>query len=106
MVDPERNRELLAVRLGWPPGALDECRKLEADWPSYSVSWDAGEVPPRGPGYRASLRTRYWASSVGPPAIYAPTPGELSALLAADVAARAAERQRHRPNPNEFKSGL
>lgn len=35
----ERNRDLLAARTGWPPGALDSVRAIEKANPGYSVSW-------------------------------------------------------------------
>lgn len=34
-----RNRRLLAERLGWPEGALDECLQLEEELPGFEVAW-------------------------------------------------------------------
>ncbi|WP_250029295.1 hypothetical protein [Paractinoplanes maris] len=34
-----RNRRLLAERLRWPEGALDECLRIEKDRPGYEVTW-------------------------------------------------------------------
>lgn len=35
----ERNREVLAERLGWPEGALAACIELEAAVPGFHVAW-------------------------------------------------------------------
>lgn len=34
-----RNRRLIAERMGWPAGALDECLRLERERPDYEVAW-------------------------------------------------------------------
>ncbi|MCM4083025.1 hypothetical protein [Paractinoplanes hotanensis] len=36
---PLRNRRLLAERLRWPDGALDECLRIEKDRPGFDVCW-------------------------------------------------------------------
>ncbi|MCY1141395.1 hypothetical protein OWR29_25635 [Actinoplanes sp. Pm04-4] len=36
---PIRNRRVLAERLRWPAGALEECLRVEKDRPGYNVSW-------------------------------------------------------------------
>jgi hypothetical protein len=35
----ERNRELIAERVGWPTGAIDVCRRIENDFPGWAVWW-------------------------------------------------------------------
>ncbi|AGL19478.1 hypothetical protein [Actinoplanes sp. N902-109] len=61
--DPERNRELVAQRLGWPDGALNNCRALEAEFPDWSVFWTNGGLPKdQQPGYRAMTREMYSTS--------------------------------------------
>jgi hypothetical protein len=35
----ERNRELIAERLHWPPGALDSIRAIEAACPGHEAAW-------------------------------------------------------------------
>lgn len=53
-VDPERNREVLAERLGWPIGAVEECRAVEAEEPSWNVWWVPGGLPSQPePGFTA-----------------------------------------------------
>jgi hypothetical protein len=80
----ERNREILAERLRWPPGALEVTRQLERQHPGYSVYWGTGRVSDPKPGYYAVRdddtnrgRTFYGADAV-----------DLSATLKADAAAR------------------
>jgi hypothetical protein len=34
-----RNRRVVAERVGWPDGAVEECERLERQHPGYSVSW-------------------------------------------------------------------
>lgn len=34
-----RNRRLIAERLRWPAGALDECLRLERECPGFEVAW-------------------------------------------------------------------
>jgi hypothetical protein len=73
---PERNRELLAERGGWPAGAVEACRRLEREFPGWTVYWAResrirGFESPEGYGaWRGDLwrRTR----------VYAPTPAELA----------------------------
>lgn len=35
----ERNRELIAARLGWPAGAVDSVRAIEQACPGWTVAW-------------------------------------------------------------------
>jgi hypothetical protein len=35
----QRNQRLIAERTGWPPGALDTCRRLEVEHPGWRVAW-------------------------------------------------------------------
>lgn len=35
----ENNRRLWAERLKWPPGALEECERLDVEYWSWSFSW-------------------------------------------------------------------
>jgi hypothetical protein len=47
------NRQILADRLGWPVGALQQCERIESAYPDWSVTWLRGntvkgfESPPR-----------------------------------------------------------
>lgn len=43
--DPEENRTLIAERMGWPDGAVEACRDLEREFPSWTVYWVSGELP-------------------------------------------------------------
>ena len=86
-VDPERNRELLAERLGWPDGAVDACRQVEAGHPGWHVWWSQnpwrrdGGVP-AGPAYGATHAD--WHR--GEPSLYATAPDGLASLIAAHPA--------------------
>lgn len=78
--DPERNREILAERGHWPPGALDHCRDLERRHPGWHAWWSGkpwrrdGKVPD-GPAYGAARNTGMMDS------LYAVTPDELSEMI-------------------------
>ena len=83
----ERNREIVAERLGWPGGALEACRKIEAGAPGWYCWWTSTPYPDPGfqPAYGAALIRH---SPLGNPPIYARTPAELAELIG--PAARAA----------------
>ena len=34
-----RNRRVLADRLGWPDGVLEDCERLDREWPRWSIGW-------------------------------------------------------------------
>lgn len=36
------NRMIIAERLGWPAGAVEECEKLDDASPGWSITWEAG----------------------------------------------------------------
>jgi hypothetical protein len=80
-IDEERNRELIAERLGWPEGAVEACRELEGRWPDWRVDYDTGRVPGSpGPGYAAGLdQSLFWLGYR--PALRAPSPEELEELI-------------------------
>ena len=82
-VDLERNRELLAARLGWPDGALGACRQVEAQHPGWHVWWT--RHPWRRDGHAPSLPA-YGAARVEPHCgdqnVYAVTPDALAPLIA------------------------
>lgn len=86
----ERNREILAARLGWPDGAIEEVRELEESHPGYSVYWGTGRLTSPRPGYYASLPDERAGI------FYGATAGELDAKLTADAARRDAEVARWR----------
>jgi hypothetical protein len=48
-----RNRELIAERLDWPPGALGIVRWVEGNFPGYRVWWGHGRVDRPADGYYA-----------------------------------------------------
>ncbi|MBT2541975.1 hypothetical protein J7E99_14990 [Streptomyces sp. ISL-44] len=53
-VDPELNRELIAQRLGWPEGAVEESRAVEAEEPGWQVWYVIGGLPSEPePGFTA-----------------------------------------------------
>jgi hypothetical protein len=80
-IDVERNRELIAERLGWPEGAVEVCREVEARWPDWRVHYDNGRVPGGpGPGYVASLeQSQVWRGYR--PKVSAAHPEELETLI-------------------------
>jgi hypothetical protein len=73
----ERNRELVAARLGWPAGALDTCRHLERSHPGWHCWWTPTPYPPQdtsGPVFgaarvrdRSGARLRYDPGGIGNP---------------------------------------
>jgi hypothetical protein len=80
----ERNRELIAERLGWPEGALEAVRQLEGQHPGYSVFWGEGRVSDPRPGFYAMRDgDSHWR-----PTFYGATAVDLSIALAADAAQR------------------
>jgi hypothetical protein len=75
----ERNRAVIAERLGWPDGALEACQDLEQRHPAWHVTYVLGGVPSAPtPGYRAYLRDPYLRPDQ---AQFAATPDEMSALI-------------------------
>ena len=98
-IDPERNREIIARRGCWPPGALTVVRELEARFPAWYAWWTPkpwradGNVPD-GPAFGAALihNTRAGCS------LYATTPEELAQLIhKADEERAALHRHRRQP---------
>lgn len=68
-----RNRRLIAERLDWPDGAVQECEAVEAERPDWAVTWAAGGgLTWIRPGFYAH-RLR-WSRE---PWLYAATAGEL-----------------------------
>jgi hypothetical protein len=82
----ERNREILAERLKWPPGALEAARALEVQHPGYAVYWGTGRPSNPRPGFYA---LRDDGTSRGR-TFYGESPMDLAATLVADAAARPA----------------
>lgn len=83
----ERNRELLAQRLNWPPGALDHCREIEREFPGWYAWWSAshggfGASPADGP----AIRSRTY---------YSPTAEGLRTQLRQDIERHETERERN-----------
>lgn len=88
-VDPERNREALAERLGWPTGAVEECRAVEAEESGYHVWYVTGGLPSEPePGFTARQRDDACSNQKR---LFAPTAGELLR-----------EIRRARPNPPHY----
>jgi hypothetical protein len=52
------NLRILALRTGWPDGAIDECEKLQDASPGWSISWSPGGNP-------SWAETGYYATRVG-----------------------------------------
>lgn len=89
-VDRERNREVIAERLGWPYGALAACRELEACHPGWSVVFNTGGLPSQPePAYVAYLAEPWHGYR---PRLAAPTAAELDALIAAEDEVRPRQR--------------
>ena len=83
----ERNRELVAERLGWPDGALEACRKVEAVHSGWYCWWSPTPWPPRDrPAYGAARVNAHW----NVPPLYAETPDDLAMLI--DAADKDAQR--------------
>jgi hypothetical protein len=85
-IDPERNREVIAERLGWPPGAVQACRDLEAHHPGWRVHYDTG-------GHLHQPDSEYVAQLAEPwhgyrPRLSAPDPAGLGARIAEEDARR------------------
>jgi hypothetical protein len=78
-VDPELNRRLIAQRLRWPNGALEEVIGLERDHPEWKIWWTGGGLPVGSPaGFHASLQRHRQECE-----LHAPTPAELRPKLEA-----------------------
>jgi hypothetical protein len=77
----ERNREIIAERLGWPEGALEAVRKLETDHEGYVAYWSTWGSEGEGfYGLRQSDRL------IPRPIVhYGKTPDDLSSVLAKDA---------------------
>ena len=76
----ERNREIIAERLGWPAGAVSNCRQVEAGRPRWYCWWTPDLQP--GPGFSPT----YGPAPANAPAaqhviLYARSPGELAGLI-------------------------
>jgi hypothetical protein len=77
------NRRVLAERLGWPAGALEECEQLDAAYPGWSITWSPGNTVrgferPAG-FYGVDRNYKGWA----PVHAYGATPAELVADIIA-----------------------
>lgn len=78
-VDPEKNRRLIAERLGWPRTALAACVEIENDYPGWVVFWTRGGLErDRDPGYRAFINIHGWRRTD----VAGETPEELRERLA------------------------
>jgi hypothetical protein len=87
----ERNREIVAERLGWPDEALGACREIEAGAAGWYCWWTP--LPWPDPGFRPAYgAARIDRRPVGDPSLYARTPGELAELIKAASADREASR--------------
>ncbi|MFB4314362.1 hypothetical protein [Actinomadura sp. 21ATH] len=90
-VAPERNREILAERLGWPDGALEACRELEQRHPGWSLWYDIGGLPASPvPRYRAECDYGWRYREMGRPR----QKEEVCAAAAEEVSALIAETER------------
>ena len=69
----ERNREILAERLGYPPETVEAEREIEAACPGYFAWYSDGSMTGHGPRYGARKRNYRFAD----PTFYAQTPAEL-----------------------------
>jgi hypothetical protein len=84
-VGPElaaKNRRTLAERLGWPAGTVEECERIEAESPGWSVSWsDGGGLTWEKPGFYAGV-INWHHYDPGPRFVYGATADELRSELA------------------------
>jgi hypothetical protein len=73
------NRRILAERLGWPVGAVQECEWVEREHPEWFPTWqDANDWSGRPAGYYAR---RYGQDGDRYPEPYGATPLELIAAM-------------------------
>lgn len=78
------NRRLIALRLGWPGGALGECERIDGEHPGWSTGWqEANAWAGKAAGYYATAR--YTARGAHAhsfhPEAYGATPDELVAAI-------------------------
>lgn len=80
----ERNREVLAERLGWPDGAVEATRQIERDFPGWVAWWSGRENKAKGfespVGYSATYEHRA-GGLVNRTTVYGVTPEELAARI-------------------------
>ena len=70
-----RNRRIIAERTGWPEGALEECERLEAEHPGYSVSWFP-ENKIGDPAWHQDAGFYAWMSGANPGHLVYPASGQ------------------------------
>jgi hypothetical protein len=78
-VDPEKNRRILAERMGYPDGALSACIAIEDEFPRWIVYWTKGASPGKPAGFYA-FRSGPWATQQH---LYGRTPDELRKQISA-----------------------
>lgn len=52
----QRNRRILAERLGWPDGAVEACESVDDEHPGWHTTWAAGNDQRARTGYYATRR--------------------------------------------------
>lgn len=60
----ERNQRLIAERTGWPEGALEACRRIETEFPAWSVGWAPENKCPGfecPTGFHARIYRAHWS---------------------------------------------
>lgn len=86
-IDPERGREILAERLGWPQNAPTVCGHIEKRFPGYYAWWTP--LPYPDPGFRPAWgAARINRRPLSNPNLYARSPAELAELIEAANAER------------------
>lgn len=87
----QRNREILAQRMGYPPATVRACRELEERFPGWSAWYDPGDLPgQQGPHYAARRRR----AGFGDPILRAESPDALAVRIGADQDAERERRSR------------
>lgn len=77
----ERNREIIAQRLGYPDGTVEAEREIERRCPDYCAWFSKGDMPGQpGPRYGARIRNARFSD----PTYYGTTPNEVVKQIEAD----------------------
>ena len=77
----ERNREIIAERLGYPPETVEGEREIERRCPGFHAWYSAGDMPGQsGPRYGARIQNARYSD----PTYYGETPDQVVAEIQAE----------------------